>query len=45
MAGWQLDGITYTNTTRTLTFHVTDDGDGTMTVTPDAGNLDVVLYQ
>ena len=43
MAGWQLDGITYTNTTHTLTFHVTDYGDGTMTVTPDAGNPDVVF--
>lgn len=43
MAGWQLDGITYTNATHTLTFHVTDDGDGTMTVTPDAGNPDVVF--
>ena len=43
MAGWQLDGITYTNTTHTLTFHVTDHGDGTMTVTPDAGNPDVVF--
>ena len=42
-AGWQLEGITYTNITHTLTFHVTDDGVGTMTVAPEAGNPNVVF--
>lgn len=38
MAGWALNGVTYDRTSFTVTYEVTDDGDGTMTVAgPDYG--------
>lgn len=38
MEGWTLNGVTYDRTSFTVTYTVTDDGDGTMTVAgPDYG--------